>query len=212
MKLHTYWGSSTAYRIRIALGLKQIDYQPIAVDLTKGAQHDAGYVRLNPGHGVPTLVLDDGTALPQSMAILDYLEEVYPAPALLPRDLVRRARVRAAALVIASEVHPVNNLRVRKRLAEMGHSPGDIAVWINDWMARGFDAFAAMIEPDGPFCFGDAPGLADICLVPQLYNARRWGFDLAPYPRLVVIEAACQALPAFATARPEAQPDAKATA
>ena len=208
MRLFTYWRSSTAYRVRIALNLKGIAYQAVPVNLAAGEQCGAGYTALNPGQGVPTLVTDDGTPLTQSMAILEWLDETHPQPPLLPEDAVARARVRAAALAIATDIHPVNNLRVITRLEAMGHGQGEAVDWMNHWMARGFAAVAAMIAPGTPFCFGEAPGLADLCLVPQLYNARRWGLDLAPYPRLTAIEARCLALPAFDAARPETQPDA----
>ena len=208
MKLYTYWRSTTAYRVRIALNLKGIGYEPVPVNLVAGEQSAPEYAALNPGLGVPSLVLDDGAVLTQSMAILDWLEEVHRGPPLLPADPLDRARVRAAAMGIATDVHPVNNLRVVNKLKSMGHSQDEAVAWMNDWMTRGFEAFAKLIAPDTPFCFGDAPGLADICLVPQLYNAHRWGTDLSPFGRLTEIEARCLALPAFDTARPENQPDA----
>lgn len=208
MKLYSYWRSSTSYRVRIALNMKGVAYELIPVDLVAGAQTEAGYATLNPGMGVPSLVLDDGTVLIQSMAILDWLEDTSPDPALLPETPVAKARVRAAALAIATDIHPVNNLRVIGRLKSMGHSPQEVATWMNDWMARGLAAFSQMIAADTPFCFGAAPGLADLCLVPQLYNAHRWGCDLSPFPRLTEIETRCLSLPAFDAARPEHQPDA----
>ncbi|NIZ12322.1 maleylacetoacetate isomerase [Phaeobacter sp. HF9A] len=208
MKLYSYWRSTTSYRVRIALNLKGVAYETIPVDLVSGAQHDADYVALNPGHGVPTLVTPEGQVLRQSMAILEWLEERHPTPALLPQDAGARAEVRAAAQVIATDVHPVNNLRVVHRLRDMGHSGEETTRWMNDWMGQGFTAFAAMIRPDTAYCFGDAPGLADLCLVPQLYNAHRWGLDLAPFARLTEIETRCLARPEFADARPEVQPDA----
>lgn len=208
MKLYTYWRSTTSYRVRIALNLKGIAHEAIPVDLLAGAQRAPEYAALNPGQGVPTLVLDDGTVLTQSMAILDWLEEAFPAPLLLPEDPLARARVRAAALTIATDIHPVNNLRVIGKLKGMGHDQNDTTAWMNEWMTRGFAAFARLIRPDTEFCFGDAPGLADLCLVPQLYNAHRWGCNLAPFSRLTEIEARCLALPAFASAHPEAQSDA----
>ena len=208
MKLYTYWRSTTSYRVRVALNLKGIGYAPVPVNLVAGEQSAADYAALNPALGVPTLVLDDGTVLTQSMAILEWLEETHPTPPLLPRDPVARAHVRAAAQVVASDIHPVNNLRVTGRLKAMGHDQDAATEWMNHWMAKGFDALTALLPPDTGYAFGDTPGLADICLVPQLYNARRWGLDLAPYPRLTEIEARCLALPAFADARPEAQPDA----
>ncbi|MCG6883722.1 MAG: maleylacetoacetate isomerase [Silicimonas sp.] len=208
MKLYTYWRSTTSYRVRIALNLKGVGYETVAVNLAAGEQQTEAYAALNPGLGVPTLVLEDGTVLTQSMAILDWLEETRPDPALLPADPVKRAEVRAAALGIATDVHPVNNLRVVQKLKEMGHDQEAAAAWMNDWMTRGFAAFSKLIAPDTAFCFGNAPGLADLCLVPQLYNAHRWGCDLGPFDRLIEIETHCLALAAFDAARPENQPDA----
>lgn len=208
MRLYTYWRSTTSYRVRIALNLKGIACEAVPVNLAAGEQNAAAYAALNPGRGVPTLVLDDGRALVQSMAILDWLDETHPEPPLLPADPLLRAQVRAAALTIATDIHPVNNLRVIARLKAMGHGQDETVVWMNDWMTRGFAAFAGLIAPDAPFCFGAAPTLADLCLVPQLYNARRWGCDLARFSRLTEIEARCLALPAFDAARPENQPDA----
>ncbi len=208
MRLFTYWRSTTAYRVRIALNLKGIAYEAVPVNLVSGEQGAAEYVALNPGRGVPTMVLDDGTVLTQSMAILEWLDDAYPAPPLLPSDPLDRAKVRAAALAVATDIHPVNNLRVVDKLKSMGHSQDEAVAWMNDWMTRGFAAVEALIAPDTPFCFGDAPGLADLCLVPQLFNAHRWGCDLTPFPRLTGIEARCLVLPAFDAARPENQPDA----
>ncbi|OWU66769.1 maleylacetoacetate isomerase [Roseovarius sp. 22II1-1F6A] len=208
MKLYTYWRSTTSYRVRIALNLKGLAYAPVPVDLVAGTHKARDYVALNPGQSVPTLVLEDGTVLTQSMAILDWLEETHPDPALLPSDALQRARVRAAALTIAADVHPVNNLRVVARLKEMGHSQDDTVAWMNHWMRQGFTAFTQLIDPETEFCFGDKPGLTDLCLVPQLYNAHRWGCDLTGLSRLTEIEARCLALPAFDAARPENQPDA----
>ena len=209
MKLYSYWRSTTSYRVRIALNLKGIRCHQVSVNLPAGEQREQSYTTLNPGQGVPSLVLDDGSVLTQSMAILDWLEETCPDPPLLPADPVARARVRAAALAIATDIHPVNNLRVLGVLRDMGHSQGDVVDWMNGWMSRGLTAFSRMIDPDAPFCFDAAPGLADLCLVPQLYNAHRWGLDMKPFPRLAAIEARCLALPAFAEARPENQPDAQ---
>jgi maleylacetoacetate isomerase len=208
MRLYTYWRSTTSYRVRIALNLKGLAFEPVPVNLVAGEQKSPDYAALNPGQSVPTLVLDDDTVLTQSMAILDWLEETHPDPALLPRDAIQRAKVRVAAMTIAADVHPVNNLRVVARLKAMGHSQDEVVDWMNHWMRQGFTAFAQLIDSETPFCFGDAPGLADLCLVPQLYNAHRWGCDLSGLSRLTEIEARCLALPAFDAARPENQPDA----
>ena len=211
LTLYTYWRSTTAYRVRIALNLKGIGAAHVPVDLVRdgGQQHAPGYVALNPSHLVPTLVLEDGTALTQSLAIIDYLDALRPDPPLLPADPVTRARALAAAHVVAMDIHPVNNLRVVQQLgARFGADAAARADWMRHWMTRGFDALTAMLPPDTPFAFGDRPGLADICLVAQLYNAHRWGLDMAPWPRLGRIETTCAALPAFADAAPEKQPDA----
>ena len=211
MRLYSYWRSTAAFRVRIALNLKGIDHELIPVDLVKdgGAQHTPDYVALNPAQLVPTLVLDDGTALTQSLAIVDWLEATHPAPPLLPADHTSRARILAAAYLIAMDIHPVNNLRVMQELEHRFDAEAEEkADWMRHWMRIGFDALERMVAPDTAFAFTDAPTLADICLVAQMYNARRWGLDLAPYPRLVAIDAAACALPAFATAAPEAQPDA----
>ena len=208
MKLYSYWRSTTSYRVRIALHMKGVAFDTVPVDLVAGDQRAAEYTALNPVAGVPSLVLDDGTVLTQSMAILEWLEAAHPAPALIPADPKHAARVRAASFIIATDIHPVNNLKVAQRLKSMGHSQDDAVAWMNDWMTRGFAAFQASIPADTPFSFGDSPNLADICLVAQLYNAHRWGTDLTGFQRLTEIEARCLALPAFDAARPENQPDA----
>ncbi|TNF17694.1 MAG: maleylacetoacetate isomerase [Rhodobacteraceae bacterium] len=208
MKLYSYWRSTTSLRLRAALNLKGLAHEIVPVDLVAGDQRSEAYRAVNPGQGVPALVLDDGTVLTQSMAILDYLETVHPQPPLLPQDPVARAHVKAAADQIALDIHPVNNLKVINRLRSMGHSQDEAVAWMNHWMTEGFTAFQALIRADTPFCFSDAPGLADLCLVGQLYNARRWGCDLAPFARLVEIDRRCQGIDAIARAMPEAQPDA----
>ncbi len=208
LTLHTYWRSSTSYRVRIALAMKGIEYQSRHVDLIAGAQRMPEYAELNPMQGVPTLMLEDGTALTQSMAILDYLDHLKPDPPLLPNnDPLLRARILAAAMVIATDVHPVNNLKVVTRVKELAGA-NEALPWMQHWMTHGFAAFHALIEPDTPFAFGDQPTLADICLVAQLYNAHRWKVDLSTTPRLLEIEQRCLELPAFDTARPENQMDA----
>jgi maleylacetoacetate isomerase len=209
VKLYSYWRSSSAYRVRIVLNLKGIAHDLVPVDLTADAQHARAYTAMNPGHTVPTLVTDTGQAITQSLAAIDYLDATVPAPPMLPADPAQRARVLSAALVIAADVQPVNNLRVLQYLkTQMGQSHEATVAWMHDWMRRGFDAFDAQTDPAAPFAFGSAPGLADVCLVAQLYNAQRWGLDLAPWPRLRQIETLCLALPAFDAARPENQPDA----
>ena len=209
MKLYSYWRSTTSYRVRIALNLKGLAYETVPVNLVTGEQRTPAYTALNPGQSVPTLMLDDGTILTQSLAILDYLERLAPVPPLLPKDPLLRARVLAAAHIVALDIHPVNNLRVVGRLkAEHGASAEDGVAWMHHWMEEGFRAFQASL-PDGPkFSFANEPLLSDVCLVAQLYNAHRWGVDMSPFGRLLEIEQHALALPAFCDARPETQPDA----
>ncbi len=213
MKLFTYFRSSAAWRARIALALKGLDWTGEYVHLVKdgGQQHSPAYKAKNPTGLVPTLELDDGVALTQSLAIIEYLDETHPTPPLLPADPVLRARVRAFALTIACDIHPLNNLRVLQYLKEpMGKSKEARDTWYCHWIAEGLGALEAMLkvaEP-GPFCFGNAPTLADICLVPQLSNARRLACPLDDYPLLLRAEAACVVLPAFRDSAPERQPDA----
>ncbi|MBL4628449.1 MAG: maleylacetoacetate isomerase [Roseicyclus sp.] len=209
MILHSYWRSTTSYRVRAALNLKGVAYSQVAVDLVAGDQCRADYAALNPGLGVPTLVLDDGTALTQSMAILDYLDAAYPDPPLLPQDPINRARVRAAAHSIALDIHPLNNLRVINQLkSRFNATPEDTTAWMQHWITEGFAALEAMLPDNTTFAFTDQPGLADLCIVAQTYNARRWGMPLTSFPNITRIEAACLATPEIAAARPEAQPDA----
>ncbi len=210
MKLYSYWRSTTSVRVRIALNLKGVEYDIVPVDLTAGAQKTAEYSALNPMKGVPTLVLDDGTALTQSMAILDYIDTVWPEPPLYPADPVQRALVDAAAQAIALDIHPVNNLKVLGYLkGTLGHSQDETVDWMRHWMHEGFTAFQQLIQADTPYCFGAAIGMADLCLVGQMVNARRWGLDLAPFPRLVEIDARCREIDAVQRGLPENQPDAQ---
>jgi maleylpyruvate isomerase len=208
--LHGYFRSAASWRVRIALGLKGIAVRPVFHHLRRGEQRDPAYLALNPQGLVPALELDDGTVLTQSLAIIEWLDDAYPEPKLLPADPVRRARVRAFALVLAADTHPLQNLGVLARLRGMERPEAEVQAWAADANAAGLAACEALLEgAPGPFCFGAAPTLADICLVPQLGNARRFGVDVTRFPRLLAAEAACLALPAFADAVPDRQPDAE---
>ncbi len=213
MKLHGYFRSSAAYRVRIALGLKGLPYEYLAVHIAKGRQFDAPFTSMNPQSLVPVLEEDDGRLLTQSLAIIEYLDETRPSPALLPGTPEARHRVRSLALLVACEIHPINNLRVLKYLTDVLQvTEAQKLAWYTHWVVTGLEALEYRLasEPEtGQFCHGDAPGLADICLVPQLANARRFSVDLAPYPTLLRIDAACAALPAFQAALPANQPDAE---
>ena len=209
MKLYGYYRSSAAYRVRIALNLKGLAYESVFVHLRKGEQRAPDYVKLNPQGLVPTLI-DGEATLTQSLAILEYLEEVHPRPALLPRDPAGRARVRALALAIACDIHPLNTLKILQHLQkELGLNEAARNAWYHRWVHEGFKAIEAQLGGGGSgrFCHGDQPTMADACLVPQAYNAERLKVDLAPYPIIRRIVAECRALPAFAQAAPEAQPD-----
>lgn len=213
MLLYSYWRSSAAYRVRIGLNLKGLSYRQQAVHLVRegGEQRQAAYRALNPQALVPSLVHGE-VVLTQSLAILEYLDEIQPAPPLLPPDATGRARVRALAQLVACDIHPLNNLRVGQYLkAEYALEQGAVEDWMRHWMREGFAAMEAMLAASrqtGAFCHGDTPSLADCCLIPQLYNAHRFGLDMTPFPTLSAIEARALALPAFDAARPENQPDA----
>lgn len=209
MKLHGYFRSSASYRVRIALNLKGLGAEHLPHHLRKGEQRDPSYLAINPQGLVPTLQ-EGGTVITQSLAIIEWLEETHPAPPLLPKEPLRRALVRAFAQVLASDTHPVQNLKVLARLRELGLPEEQVTGWAAWANREGLSACEALIanEP-GPFCFGDAPTIADLCLVPQLANARRFGVDVAAYPRLLKAEAAAKNLKAFADAAPERQPDAE---
>lgn len=207
MILHGYWRSGAAYRVRIALALKGLGYESQGHDLRAGAQKAADYLVLNPQGMVPALQVD-GAVLTQSSAILEWLEETHPKPALLPSDPLGRARVRAMAALIACDIHPLNNLRVGKALREtFGADQAAIDAWAARWITPGFEALEAMVG-DGEWCFGDQPTLADACLIPQIYSARRFNVPLDAFPRLLAIDARAAAHPAFITAHPDNQPDA----
>jgi maleylacetoacetate isomerase len=221
LRLYTYWRSSAAYRVRIALHLKGLRYDSVPKHLLRdgGEQNKDDYRVLNPQGLVPALA-DDGFVVPQSIAICEYLEEIHPEPRLLPGSARDRAIVRGMALAIACDVHPLNNLAVTQYLrAEFQADPATVQRWIAHWIHRGFDALerwvaqsaGAEAPADQRFCHGLQPTLADVCLVPQMYNARRFGVDLAPYPRLVAICRHLESLRPFAAARPEVQPDAEET-
>ena len=212
MILHGYWRSSAAYRVRIALALKGVAYEQVTHDLRTGAQGDDAYRALNPQAMVPALDTDEGV-LVQSPAILEWIEERYPEPALLPAGRGDRAVVRAMAALVACDIHPLNNLRVQTALRrDLGVDDAAVATWIARWIADGFAALETLIARHGRgFAFGDSPGLADCVLVPQVYSAERFGVDLAPYPALVAAVARARELDAFLAAHPDRQPDAPAT-
>lgn len=214
MKLYTFFRSSASYRVRIALNLKGLSYEQAPIHLRRGGgeQFTAAYKAVNPQALVPTLE-DGGRVLTQSLAIVEYLDEKYPQPPLLPSDPADRALVRSMALVIACEVHPIQNLRVLNHVKkEYNQTDDQVNRWAQHWIDLGLSALEQLIvaQPKrGKFCFGDTPTLADICLVPQLGNARRYGCDLTRYPTLQQIEKTCMALPAFSNAAPEKQPDSE---
>ena len=210
MKLHGYFRSSASYRVRIALNLKGLSAEHLTYHLRKGEQRHPSYLAINPQGLVPALQDDGGTSLTQSLAIIEWLDEIHPEPPLLPKDPLRRARVRAFAQVIACDTHPVQNLKVLARLRELGVSEDQVTGWAAWANREGLSACEKLIAGEaGPFCFGTAPTIADLCLVPQLANARRFGVDLAAYPRLLRAEEAAKNLKAFAEAAPERQPDAE---
>lgn len=217
LQLYSYWRSSAAYRVRIGLNLKGLHYDIIPVHLVRegGQQHSPQFREINPQQLIP--VLQHGhRQLKQSLAILEYLDEIWPQPALLPSTARQRQRVRALALLVACDIHPLNNLRVMQYFEQEWNVPQpERDEWVRHWIADGFAAAETMLADHpstGTYCEGNLPGLADCCLIPQIYNARRFGVDMAAYPTLQRVEAACLALPAFDAARPERQPDAPAHA
>ena len=202
--LHDYWRSSASYRVRIALALKGVPYARVAVNLLAGEQRGDANRAVNAQGFVPTLVVD-GRVLTQSLAIIDWLDTAYPTPALLPREPFARAAALSRALVIAADIHPVNNLRILKRLeTQFGADQAARDDWYRHWIAEGFAALEATAPAEGPFMGGATPDLADVCLVPQMANARRFALPLDSYPRLVAADAAATALPALQAAAPEA--------
>src|SRR5438477_2305780 len=209
MKLHGYFRSSASYRVRIALNLKGLSAEHLPHHLRRGEQRDPAYLAINPQGLVPTL--QDGSAvITQSLAIIEWLDETHPKPPLLPRDPLRRAKVRAFAMALACDTHPVQNLKVLARLRQLGLPEQQVTEWAAWANREGLAACEILItDESGPFCFGDQPTLADLCLVPQLANARRFGVDVSIYPRLLQAEAAARATKAFADAAPDRQPDAE---
>lgn len=210
MKLHGYFRSAAAYRVRIALNLKGLSTEHLPHHLRKGEQCAPGYLTLNPQGLVPTLENDAGDILTQSLAIIEWLDETHPEPPLLPKEPLRRAKVRAFAMALACDTHPVQNLKVLNRLRELKLPEARVTEWAA-WVNReGLAACEKLVAQEpGPFCFGETPTMADLCLVPQLGNARRFGVDVAIFPRLLKAEAAARAMTAFADAAPDRQADAE---
>jgi maleylpyruvate isomerase len=211
VKLYTYFRSSAAYRVRIALNLKGLPYEMVAVHLTKdgGQQHKPEFHAVNPQERVPALALSSGEVLTQSLAIIEYLDDIAPEPPLLPADALARAKVRAVAQMVACDIHPLNNLISLQYLKRaMKHEQTEIDAWYHHWVIEGFKAIEAMISP-APYACGAHVTLADVCLIPQVFNARRLKVPLDQFPKIVAVEAACLKLLAFDRARPENQPDAE---
>jgi maleylpyruvate isomerase len=211
VKLYSYFRSSAAYRVRIALNLKELPYEMAAIHLTKdgGRQHTPEFRAINPQARVPALELSSGEILTQSLAIIEYLDDIHPEPPLLPADALDRAKVRAIAQMVACDIHPLNNVGPLRYLKnEMHQEQSAIDAWYHHWVRSGFEALEALVRP-APYAFGAEVTLADVFLVPQVYNARRLKVPLDRFPRLVAADAACAKLPAFDAARPERQPDAE---
>jgi maleylpyruvate isomerase len=210
MKLHGYFRSAAAYRVRIALNLKGLPADHLPHHLRKGEQCSPAFLAINPQGLVPALEADDGAVLTQSLAIIEWLDETYPDPPLLPKDPLRRAKVRAFAQALACDTHPVQNLKVLNRLRQLGLAEDKVTEWAAWTNREGLSACEALVAHEaGPFCFGDKPSLADLCLVPQLGNARRFGVDVSAFPRLLRAEAAAREMKAFADATPDRQADAE---
>ena len=211
MRLYTYFRSSAAFRVRIALNLKGLGYEPVFVHLAKGEHRRAEYGAINPQALLPTLELDDGKRLTQSLAIIEWLEEKHPTPPLLPKESMARARVRSLAYLVASEIHPLNNLRVLQHLKRaLNQTQEQIDTWYRYWIADGLAKLEAELAgSSGKFCHGDSPSMADCCLVPQIFNAKRYNSDLAPYPTTMRVFENCMKVEAFDRAQPSKQPDAE---
>ena len=212
MKLYSYFRSSAAYRVRIALNLKGLPYEMVPIHLTKdgGRQHTPEFRRINPQARVPALELSSGEILTQSLAIIEYLDDIHPEPPLLPADALGRAKCRAIAQMIACDIHPLNNLIALQYLKrQLKHEQADIDTWYHHWINEGFTALETMLVSSGPYACGNHVTLADVCLVPQVANARRLKVPLDKFPKIVAVDAACQKLAAFDKAKPENQPDAE---
>lgn len=212
MKLYTFFRSGTSHRLRIALNLKNVSAEHIPVDLRKDVQAEAEFKAVNPQGLVPALTLDDGQTLIQSPAIIEWLEETHPEPALLPQDPEARAHVRAMAAIVGCDVHPINNRRILQALRkDFGASEDAVNAWCGTWITAGFDAIEALLAQNttrGDFCFGNAPSMADVYLIPQVESARRFNVDMSRWPLISAVDKACSTLPAFIKAAPLAQPDA----
>jgi len=207
--LYSAWRATAPYRVRIGLALKGVAYDYVPIDLIKGEQREAAYRAVNPQGLTPALDLGDGHVLTQSLAILEWLEETRPEPAILPKDPLDRATVRAMALIIACDIHPLNNTRIGRALHKLGISPEDNRAWIHRWITDGFDTLEPMVAKHGRgFAFGETPTIADCCLVPQVYSANRYELDLAPWPSIRGVAERAAEHPAFQAAHPNRQPDA----
>ncbi|MBM3107541.1 maleylacetoacetate isomerase [Pseudomonas sp. P66] len=206
MDLLNYYRSTSSYRVRIALALKQLEYQYVPVNLLKGEQREEHFLALNPQGRVPALKIDSGELLVQSPAIIEYLEEVYPSPALLPQDPVQRAQVRGVAALIGCDIHPLHNVSVLNQLRGLGQDDAQVSQWIAHWVSQGLAAVEQLIGDEG-FCFGEEPGLADVYLIPQLYAAERFNIDLGGFSRIRRVAGLAEQHAAFVQAHPSKQPD-----
>ena len=210
LTLHSYWRATAPYRVRIGLQLKGLDYGYVPVNLLEGNQHQAAYRAVNPQRLTPALDIGDGEILTQSLAILEWLDETHPEPALLPKTALDRARVRAMADIVACDIHPLNNMRVNRALEAMEVSAPRRAKWVERWIVDGFQTLEPMVAKYGDgFAFGDAPTLADCCLIPQVYSAQRYKVDLEPFPAIRAVAEHAAQHHAFIAAHPDNQPDAK---
>ncbi|MCY1402709.1 Maleylpyruvate isomerase [compost metagenome] len=209
MELYTYYRSTSSYRVRIVLALKGVDFQSIPVNLLKGEQRQADFLALNPQGRVPALRVEQGELLVQSPAIIEYLEERFPQPALLGGDALQRARARSVAAMIGCDIHPLHNVSVLNQLRKLGHDEAQVNQWIAHWISQGLAAVEQLIGDEG-YCFGDLPGLADVYLIPQVYAAERFGVSLEAYPRIHRVKALAEKHPAFVVAHPASQADTPA--